>query len=144
MAKLISADELYKRRGVFADDIGKHGWREAINNLPAAEPERTQDAIDRRAVIAKIEEHTRLAQEPYMLSEFERGLNWGLDTTISILLNAPSAEPERKRGEWIVYKAPDKQHCGLVECPFCGEDMIAEADEYNYCPNCGADMRGET
>lgn len=40
MAKLISADELYKRRGVFADDIGKHGWREAINNLPAAEPER--------------------------------------------------------------------------------------------------------
>ena len=40
MAKLISADELYKRRGVFADDIGKHGWREAINNLPTAEPER--------------------------------------------------------------------------------------------------------
>ena len=55
----------------------------------------------------------------------------------------PPEQPERKRGKWIVYKAPDKQHCGLVKCPFCGEDMIAEADEYNFCPNCGADMRGE-
>lgn len=54
------------------------------------------------------------------------------------------AQPERKRGKWIVYKAPDKQHCGLVKCPFCGEDMIAEADEYNFCPNCGADMRGDS
>jgi len=55
----------------------------------------------------------------------------------------PPAQPERKPGEWIVYKAPDKYHCGLCKCPFCGEEMIAESDEYNYCPNCGADMRGE-
>lgn len=54
--------------------------------------------------------------------------------------NAPTIE-ERKVGKWIVYKAPDKYHCGLCKCPFCGEEMIAESDEYNFCPNCGADMR---
>ena len=59
-------------------------------------------------------------------------------------IDAQPTTEERKRGKWIVYKAPDKQHCGLVKCPFCGEDMIAEADEYNFCPNCGADMRGDS
>ena len=54
---------------------------------------------------------------------------------------APTIE-ERKKGEWIVYKAPDKYHCGLCKCPFCGEGMIAESDEYNYCPKCGAKMNG--
>ena len=33
--------------------------------------------------------------------------------------------------------------CGKTSLEFCGEDMIAEADEYNFCPICGADMRGE-
>ena len=53
--------------------------------------------------------------------------------------NAPVVE-ERKAGKWIVYKAPDKYHCGLCKCPFCGEEMIAESDEYSFCPNCGARM----
>lgn len=65
------------------------------------------------------------------------------ETMIQWCLTVLDAQPiieERKRGKWIVYKAPDKQHCGLIKCPFCGEDMIAEADEYNFCPNCGAQM----
>lgn len=50
----------------------------------------------------------------------------------------------RKRtGKWIVFSPPDDLHCGVVECPFCGEELIAEPNEYNFCPNCGADMRGE-
>ena len=60
--------------------------------------------------------------------------------TIEQIIDEQPTIEERKRGKWIVYKAPDKQHCGLMKCPFCGEDMIAEADEYNYCPNCGAQM----
>ena len=60
---------------------------------------------------------------------------------VEMIDHMPTIE-ERKKGKWIVYKAPDKYHCGLVKCPFCGDDMIAEADEYNYCPNCGADMIG--
>ena len=68
----------------------------------------------------------------------------GMITAIGIACEKElSIEPERKTGKWEVYKAPDKYHCGLVKCPFCGEEIIAEADEYNYCPNCGAYMRGE-
>lgn len=51
----------------------------------------------------------------------------------------PTVE-ERKEGKWIVYKAPDRYHCGLVKCQFCGEELIAEADEYHFCPHCGARM----
>ncbi len=59
----------------------------------------------------------------------------------NMVKDMPTIE-ERKKGEWIVHKAPDELHCGLVECPFCKEELIAEPSEYSYCPNCGADMRG--
>ena len=42
----------------------------------------------------------------------------------------PSAQPERKRGRWIVH----------YECPKCGE---ITKDFTEYCPFCNADMRGE-
>ena len=54
----------------------------------------------------------------------------------------PSAQPERKKGKWIdeTFKP-----WGLVyhpyKCDQCGEH--SEADS-NFCPNCGADMRGES
>lgn len=59
---------------------------------------------------------------------------------IAFLENQPTIE-ERRKGKWIVFSPPDDLHCGLVECPFCEEELIAEPNEYNFCPNCGADMR---
>ena len=45
-------------------------------------------------------------------------------------------EDERPHGEWKHIVEEDND----VECPFCGfqEDGIY----YNFCPKCGADMRG--
>ena len=65
-------------------------------------------------------------------------LNDACDRHIRDIEKLPSAEPERKRGEWI-----DKS--GGIEgawnyCSVCGEQAI---DLYDFCPNCGADMRGE-
>jgi len=63
------------------------------------------------------------------------------------LRQLPSAQPERKNGEWV---GADSQ-CG-IGCPFCGtpvDDFCSSIDyidlryEPNFCPNCGADMRGE-
>ena len=54
------------------------------------------------------------------------------------LLDLPSAQPERKNGKWIVSHIPDSM---LWECNQCGFDCGAHS--FNFCPNCGADMRGE-
>ena len=57
---------------------------------------------------------------------------------IDLLQHAPTIEPQRKKGKWIEY---DNSHC---ECPFCHEEWSYfdnEVEYFNYCPNCGADMR---
>lgn len=51
----------------------------------------------------------------------------------------PSADVvESKRGEWKV----DETHDYEPYCSLCGHEPIA-GEKYNYCPNCGADMRGD-
>lgn len=49
--------------------------------------------------------------------------------------DAPTIEPERKKGEWTKDNS----------CPFCGFLPWYERDIHtlSFCPNCGADMRGE-
>ena len=48
---------------------------------------------------------------------------------------------ERKTGEWIY--TPNiiglSEYEGIT-CSICGEDSIGD---FNFCPNCGADMRGK-
>lgn len=59
------------------------------------------------------------------------------------ILNLPSAQPERKKGEWIVEGE-------FIDCSVCRREKwsrIPYGDlvrRFRYCPNCGADMRGET
>ena len=62
-------------------------------------------------------------------------------------LNLPSAEPERKtKAKWI--ERDDGWDGTYYECSCCREpftliDGTPTDNLYNYCPNCGADMRGE-
>lgn len=60
-----------------------------------------------------------------------------------IIEHVPSAQAERKRGRWQL----DCQRLPLVYCSECG-DYALRCEEYGqvktkFCPNCGADMRGE-
>jgi hypothetical protein len=64
---------------------------------------------------------------------------------IDLLQNAPTIEPERKNGKWIPqdHNKTNGMASTLVyyypKCSVCGY-----CDNYtNFCPNCGADMRGE-
>ena len=130
------------------NDEGKAAFRMAIaalesfgisEQLPSAEPEPCEDAVSRRRLLSDLKELTAAwGKYPVMAEQIK-----GVETAIGYVETIPSVTPEREKGKWIVYKAPDKYHCGLIKCPFCGEEGIAEADEYNYCPNCGADMRGD-
>ncbi|WP_458457468.1 zinc-ribbon domain-containing protein [Pseudobutyrivibrio sp.] len=45
---------------------------------------------------------------------------------------------ERKVGKWIYHEIEDT--CRWLECSECGYE-IPNVD-MNYCPNCGAEMRG--
>lgn len=43
---------------------------------------------------------------------------------------------ERKRGQWEYWAG------GLRKCPVCGHEYTDYLECYNFCGNCGADMRG--
>lgn len=54
------------------------------------------------------------------------------------------APTERQQGEWLTHRV-----AFYLTCPFCGCNLRAlksevfEGDyDYNFCPNCGADMKG--
>ena len=45
------------------------------------------------------------------------------------------------RGRWIEHEIPDEPLYGTdYECSVCGK---FHHDNWNYCPDCGADMRGD-
>ena len=61
-------------------------------------------------------------------------LNIRLDEIVKKL---PLVTPERPKGEWISTNPQGKSD--NIVCTVCGYDSIAD---FNFCPNCGADMRG--
>lgn len=69
----------------------------------------------------------------------EEGTGEGFIGTVKQLLEGlPSAQPERKKGYWY--------DCQCSECGWSFEvesGFIGNPERFRFCPNCGADMRGE-
>ena len=59
-----------------------------------------------------------------------------------IICDLPSAQPERKPGKWIL----DDES---IDCSACRHEKWSRVPyeslvkRFKFCPNCGADMRGE-
>lgn len=90
------------------------------------------DSISRQAAIEVIENE---------LDKIDHVPQWVFDRLTNKLRELPSAE--RKKGEWI--RLDEYPNDVSVKCSECGvtlEDWMLGAF-YNYCPNCGAEMRGE-
>ena len=71
-------------------------------------------------------------------------VRWGESylTARDKIAQLPAVRPERKKGKWI--GIDDFPH-DTWECDQCGgivedDDRI---EDWKFCPNCGADMRGE-
>lgn len=81
-------------------------------------------------------------QEPYKQSTI-----LGVVSTIENTRTADVVEV--MHGEWK-YEQLDEYKFYKVTCPYCDAcymgnyDAYNDPDEFNYCPNCGADMRGTT
>lgn len=76
-----------------------------------------------------------------------------MSLAIAMAKNIPSAEPERKKGEWTLYESRSDIYdlegvCTwgrAYRCSECGfiHWVIEDFGIYSFCPNCGADMRGK-
>ena len=71
-----------------------------------------------------------------MIFKYNDDTTFALDKALLTIDQVRTIE-SRPKGEWINDK-------GELRCPFCNH---INQDQYfigNYCPNCGADMRGDT
>ena len=92
------------------------------------------DLISRQAVIGYITGEMMVG-----------GLNKdGYNRLMSQIKESPSAQPERKRGKWIEDVDKWGDVVTTVNGYTCSECKVFNIDRDNFCPNCGADMRGET
>ena len=87
--------------------------------------------IDKEDLIKQLEERPML---PFVEKNF----------LIGVLSVVPSADVQPvKHGKWLpiieANEYGDAYQCGTY-CSECGETLQSEP---NFCPNCGADMRGE-
>lgn len=144
--RLIDADALTNRieADKKQDNIspGKYFLFKAyIMNAPTIEPD--GDTISRSQAIKDISEWATDILHPDRLVK---------EDAIHILESLPSAEP--KTGEWMrlereenVYDLHGVPTWGVnYMCDKCGFITTAIQDhfgQYNFCPSCGADMRGE-
>ena len=100
--------------------------------------------IDADALIEKCNEDMEAVKD---LPQRQDGI---LDAIMNIN-ECPTIE-ERKKGKWIVFDI-DEEKYDEIKCTFCKHTFIVDShhwtdigftkDDLNYCPHCGADMRGE-
>ena len=101
-------------------------------SLPSAQSEPCGDVISRQAAIDVADAVWSVTGDKNVAKVWDQ------------IKDLPSAQPERKKGKWIyhvddLFPAESKQECSVCH----EEEYIAMLSNDNFCPNCGADMRGE-
>ena len=82
------------------------------------------------------------------ITDYDGGYVDGVEVGISTVSTMPTIQPERKKGEWL----PDNNNAYEMRfvCSCCKESEVVPTIGFtkykplwDFCPNCGADMRGE-
>lgn len=92
------------------------------------------DLISRRDAVSRFSDLLMLEIKGKRLPTWEEVYN--------AMQDVPSAQPERKHGWWIsdlAFYDDEGCPCFVLRCSVCGESY----PKSNFCPHCGADMRGE-
>ena len=88
--------------------------------IKALEQQLSKDCVSRESVLME-------------LGKYLCGVSFDEKGIDEVIKELPSVTPTRPHGKWI------DNHNGTFECDRCG----CKHSRSNYCPNCGADMRGE-
>ena len=92
------------------------------------------DLIDRQGAIDAIDQERK---RTHLFNTAEDGLLHAR----GIIKTLPSKQlAEQKKGKWIYNPELYPHGNGRYDCDRCGESV---QDRINFCPYCGADMRGE-
>ena len=103
---------------------------EAINALPSAQPDLDEWCTDCK----------EYDSEKHCCPRFNKVIRQAMK----------DVQPERKKGKWIPHKEISREYMGTVLvnvtydfwfCDICGYQVKNGQPTYNFCPNCGADMR---
>jgi len=96
------------------------------------------DFISRQAAIGTLDDEITITgkSNAYVVKDYVQRVKRKLE-------NLPSAEPERKKGEWVKTESMQyfRKHYPTYTCSICG---FRKGGKWNYCPNCGARMTDET
>lgn len=100
--------------------------------------ERMTDLIDRQMVIDAIH------YEYDDCCNIDESGSAIADDIERIIDNVLSVQPERKKGHWVFVHPLQKNDNGAYICSECKVgNWVIDPKSYFFCPNCGADMRGE-
>lgn len=82
-------------------------------------------------------------EESYM-EGWCKGFNSAVDHCVHHAIHAPTIEPERKTGKWILHPEQKNIFGGkTIECSKCGDKCLVQfVEKEKYCRNCGAKMEG--
>lgn len=124
-------------------DCDKMDKCEKLKLPPAnnSETPNSSDAISRQAAIDALVAETIYTEEElreyYEANSYRNEWVNGIYEAVEAIKTLPPAQPERIKAHWVNGRC-DK--CN-EHAPFWA--MASTYHESNFCPNCGADMRGE-
>lgn len=89
----------------------------------------------------------RLIDADALKREFPKDSDWDYPVSSNsyvceVIDKMPTIEPEREKGKWLPENRTMDAFWVCSSCGFPSEDHAANI-LYKFCPNCGADMRGE-
>ena len=120
------------------DILGQYGGEEAEAldiAIQALESQPCEDCVSRADMLETFSELFDIWDDyPNMIKEFGK--------TYDKLNDLPSVTPQKK-GKWIKYDFLEDDGEWEYQCSNCKYSLINYSDVMCYCPNCGADMRGD-
>ena len=117
--------------------------------IEALEQEPCEDAISRQVISDYVESHIQEINAGY--GDLNAHTNKILRMIVEYINKIPPVSPVRPKGKWIMRHHIDENRQGfnMWICSECREEFSYDAEtgvgitDANFCPNCGADMRGD-